>query len=135
MSKISINNISNAIYESIKDKSGNDLDLAIKNVTDFLKNKNLLSKKEDILKKIEEIKDKEEGVIKAKIYTRDKMGNQEEKELERYIKEKYKAKYIELEKIEDKNILGGIKIEIGDEIIDLTLKGKLHQLQNYLITN
>lgn len=135
MAKISINNISNAIYESIKDKNGDDLDLAIKNVTEFLNNKNLLNKKEDILKKLEEIKDKEEGIIKAKVYTRDKLGNKEEKEIEEYIKEKYKAKDIQIEKIEYKSILGGIKIEIRDEIIDLTLKGKLHQLKNYLITN
>ncbi|ETB63721.1 TPA: hypothetical protein DIC38_03005 [Candidatus Nomurabacteria bacterium] len=135
MAKISINNISNAIYESIKDKNGNDLDLAIKNIVEFLKNKNLLSKKEDILKKLEEIKDKEEGIIKMKVYTRDKLGDKEEKELEKYIKEKYRAKDIQIEKLEEKNILGGIRIEIGDEIIDLTLKNKLHQLQNYLITN
>jgi F-type H+-transporting ATPase subunit delta len=135
MAKISINNISNAIYESLKDKKGSDLDLAILNTIQLLKDKHLLSKKEEILERLEKIIDKEEGVVRAKIHTRDKLGSKEEKYLEEYIKHKYKAKQVYLEKIENKEILGGIKVEIGNEITDLSLSKKLHQLQNYLITN
>ncbi len=135
MAKISINNISNAIYESLKDKKGNDLDLAILNTIQLLKEKHLLNKKEEILEKLEGIIDKEDGIVRAKVYTRDKLGNKEEKELEEYLKHKHKAKQVYLEKIENKEILGGIKIEIGNEITDLSLSKKLHQLQDYLITN
>ena len=55
--------------------------------------------------------------------------------LEEFIKKKYKAKeVIQIEKVDEK-LLGGIKIEIGDDIIDATLRNKIKQLQTYLITN
>ena len=52
-----------------------------------------------------------------------------------FIKKKYQAKEVILELKEDDKLLGGIKIEIGDEIIDMTLKNKIKKLQNYLLSS
>ena len=35
----------------------------------------------------------------------------------------------------DEKLLGGFKIEVNDEIIDLTIKNKLEKLQEYLTRN
>jgi F0F1-type ATP synthase delta subunit len=35
----------------------------------------------------------------------------------------------------DEKLLGGIKIKVGDEIIDGTLKNKIKKLENHLIIN
>ena len=101
----------------------------------FLKNKNLLGRKEEILKALEKIINKEEGIVKAKVTTKSHLEKELEKGIEEFIKDKYKAKEVILELKIDEGVLGGIKIEIGDEIIDTTLSNKIHQLQNYLITN
>jgi F0F1-type ATP synthase delta subunit len=58
-----------------------------------------------------------------------------EQEIKEFIKDKYKANTVTIESNEDAKLLGGIKIEIGDDIIDTTLSNKINQLQNYLITN
>ena len=94
-----------------------------------------MGKKEEILKALEKIVNKENGILKAKITTEIKLNEEIVKEIEEFIKKKYKAKEVILELKEDKELLGGIKMEIEDEIIDATLRNKIKQLQTYLITN
>lgn len=135
MASISTKNIAQAIYESSQGKEGALLDTAIMESAVFLKNKNLLGRKEEILKALEKIINKEKGIIKAKVTTKLHLEKELEKGIEEFIKDKYKAKEVILELKTDEGVLGGIKIEIGDDIIDTTLSNKIHQLQNYLITN
>lgn len=135
MASITTKNIAQAIYESSCGKEGAVLDAAIEKCAIYLKDKNLLGKKEEILKALERIINKEEGIIKAKVTTKSKIEKDFEKEIEEFLKSKYKAKEVILELKIDPEVLGGIKIEIEDEIIDTTLSNKIHQLQDYLITN
>lgn len=135
MASLSTKNIAEAIYESSYGKEGALLDDVIMKSAIFLKDKNLLGKKEEILKALEKIINKEEGIIRAKITTRFEVEKELEKKIEEFIKSKYKAKEVILELKIDPQVLGGIKIEVGDEIIDTTLASKIHQLQDYLIKN
>jgi len=135
MASISTKNIAQAIYESSRNKEGALLDTAIIDSAIFLKEKNLLGRKEEILKALEKIINKEEGIIKARVTTKSHLEKELEKGIEEFIKDKYKVKEVILELKNDKDVLGGIKIEIGDEIIDTTLLNKIHQLQDYLTTN
>jgi F-type H+-transporting ATPase subunit delta len=135
MATISIKNIAEAIYESSLGKEGSALSSSLEKSATFLKNRNLLGKKEEILKALEKIINKEVGIVSAKVTTESKLKKEYEKEIEEFIKKKYKAKDVLLELKENPKLLGGIKIEIGDEIIDGTLAHKIKQLQTYLITN
>lgn len=135
MATISIKNLAEAIYESSLGKEGVALSSSLEKSAIFLKDRNLLGKKEEILKALEKIINKEGGIVNAKVTTESKLKKEYEKEIEEFIKKKYKAKEVILELKEDPKLLGGIKIEIGDEIIDGTLLHKINQLQTYLITN
>lgn len=135
MASISIKNLASAIYESSFDKKGVDLDSILAKCVIFMRDKNLIGKKEEILKELEKIINKEEGIVKAKVSTNDKLKDTTEKEIIDLIKKKYKAETVEIDKYENSKLLGGIKIEIGDDIIDTTLSNKIHQLQDYLIKN
>jgi F-type H+-transporting ATPase subunit delta len=135
MASISIKNLATAIYESSFDKEGSSLDSILEKSVIFLRDKNLLGKKEEILKALEDIVNKENGVVKVKITSSEKLKDGIQKEIEEYIKKKYKANNVLVEERVDPILLGGIKLEIGDDIIDTTLLNKIHQLQNYLITN
>lgn len=134
MAKISVNNLASAIYESLKNKEGSDFDLTTQNIINFIRDKHMLGRKDLILEAIEKIIDKENNTIRIKVSTKNKISDIQKKEIEEFIKKKYKAKEVILETKENEKLLGGIKTEIEDEIIDLTLKNKLNQLQNYLIT-
>lgn len=135
MSKISTKNIAKAIYESSIDKDGASLDFVVKNTLTFLHDKRLLGKSKKILEELEKIVNKEEGSLKVKIHSRHKLNKQNIDEIESFIKERYKVKSVIIDEKEDEKLLGGIKIEVGDEVMDLTLKNKIHKLQNYLINN
>jgi len=135
MSTISIKNIASAIYESSINKEGDELDMIIKNSTKLIAHSNLLGKSEQILTELENIIDKEQGRIRAKVKSKIKITDKINNEIIDFIKKRFKAKEVILEITEDPKLLGGIKIEIGDEIIDTTLRYKLNQLQNYLTTN
>jgi len=135
MATISINNLAHAIYESSLNKEGKELDVVTKKAVSLISKKHLLSKSKEIITQLEKIIDKNEEVVRATISSKEKISKKIVEEIEDFIKKRYKAKNTLLEFIIDPKLLGGIKIEIGDEIIDTTLKNKIKKLENYLITN
>ncbi len=135
MATISVNNIARAIYESSENKTGKELEGVTKRAIDMISKKHLMSKSNEILNELEKIIDKNEEVVRAKISSRIKLDKKINDEIENYIKKRYKAKNTILEYIIDEKLLGGIKIEVGDEIIDTTLKNKIKKLQKYLINS
>lgn len=134
MTTISINNLARAIYESSLHKDGKELDVVTKNAVVLISKKHLLSKSKEILAQLEKIIDKNEEIVRAKISSKEKISKKIVDEIEDFIKKRYKAKNTLLEFVIDPKLLGGIKIEIGDEIIDTTLKNRIKKLENYLIT-
>lgn len=135
MTKISINNLAYAIYESSKDKSGEELENVLKNSVKLLSEKRSLGKSKKILNKLEEIIDKRDEIIRVKVHSNTEIKKGTIDEIEDFIKKRYGVKNTILNFEINEKLLGGIKIEVRDEIIDMTLKNKLHKLKNYLITN
>lgn len=136
MATISINNIASAIYESSVNKKGEaDLDNISKKAIDLIKRKNLMSRSKEILLKLEKIVDKNEEVVRAKVSSRINLDKKIIDEIEDFIKKRYKAQNTVLEFKIDSKLLGGIKLEVEDEVIDMTLKNKIKKLQNFLIKN
>lgn len=135
MAKISIKNIAQTIYEITKDKSGHDLESASVKITKYLAQKRLLPKSSEILKKLEEIINKEEGIVPVSITYKKIPENKVTDKIEELLKKRYQAQKILINIKEDKEILGGVKIEGQGEVIDMTFKNKIKQLQDYLITN
>ena len=135
MAKVSTKNIALAIKDMTSGKSGKELEDILVEVVNYLVNKRLTSKSGEILKKLEELLDKDEGVVRAKVTYKEKPEKKLSDQLEELLKKRYKAKEMIIEQNENREILGGVKVEVGDEIIDLTFKNKIKQLQNYLIAN
>jgi F-type H+-transporting ATPase subunit delta len=133
MSKISIQNIAQAIALHTAGKAGADLERANKDTIQFLSKKKMLGRSDEILDAVGKIIDKENGIVRIKVLSAKNIESHEKKELEENIKHKYGAKEIVSEYIEDKTLLGGMKIVIGDEILDTTYRNKLDQLAAHLI--
>ena len=51
------------------------------------------------------------------------------------LKERYQQKEVILVEVLDEKLLGGFKMEVNDEVIDLTIKNKIGKLQEYLTRN
>ena len=135
MAKITTRQIAEAIYESTEGKSADSLSLVIKNAVITIKNKKLFGKSKEILWYLQDIYDKKDGVVRAKISSAKLLSEQERKVIEENLKTKYNAKKIESEYFEKKELLGGMKVEVGNEVWDDTYRNKLQQLSRYLIKN
>ena len=133
MATISNNDIAKAIYLSSKDKTPHELVAHNKNILNFLHRKHLLSKSKNILKKLEQIINKEESRVVVRLKTKDKLKESTKHHLSTFLKERYKVKEIVVNEEEDESLLGGFKVEIEDELIDLSAKNKINKLQEHLI--
>lgn len=134
MAKISIKQVAEAIYSSAKNKSGAELERALANSVEFLARKNLISKAPEILSHLEHISDAEQQILRAKVLSKMPLSKTAADKVETLLKSRYKTKKPALEWKEDKTLIGGIRIETEDEVLDMSLKNKLNQLQNYLLT-
>ena len=135
MATISVNNIASAIYESSQDKDGAELDIVMKKAVDLISKKHLMSKSNEILNQLEKIIDRKDELVRAKISSKVKIDKKITDEIDDFIKKRYKVKHTVLEFTVDEKLLGGMRIEVRDEIIDMTTRNKIKKLQNYLITN
>ena len=124
MAKISTKNLAQAIYGS---------KASVKEVVDFLYKRRLLGKSEEILKELENIENQEKDIVKMKVSSAKDIPDHHKKELEKEMKEKYGAREIVSECFTDRNLLGGMKIEIGEEVLDDTYRNRLNQLSKHLL--
>lgn len=133
MTKISPKTIAEAIYEAAKGKSGGELKSVLERSAQLLRDKRMLGRSKDVLSALQNIIDKKTGVVRMKVTTAKRMEGVERKKLENEITEKYKAQRAIGEFFEKSELLGGVRIEVGDEVLDNTYKNKLRKLENFLI--
>ncbi len=132
MATRTVNDIAKAIHEMTKGKVGVELDAVSKNVVNFLARKRLLRKQKDILLRLEKITNEEEGIIEAGLTSASLLPEKEKKELATFLKKRYgREKVIFKEKI-DERLIGGFKVEVNDEVVDVSIKNKIGKLQEYL---
>lgn len=133
MAIISNNDIARAIYLASKDMNKNEQTALSQRVIKFLSKRRLLSKSRDILSRLGEITNKEESRVVAKVTTPEKLDSRMRTHLEQALKKRYSAKEIFFKENLDSKLLGGYKIEVNDEVIDLSIKNKIGKLQEHLI--
>ncbi len=133
MATLSNNDIAEAIYFLSKDKDAKEQSEISKKVVSFLSKRRLLSKAPEILSRLSKIVNKEEGRVEAKITSAEKIDSKTNSNLQHFLKHRYSAKHVELHEKVDPEILGGIRIEVGDEVIDLSMKNRIRKLQAHLV--
>ena len=75
----------------------------------------------------EELKAQDEGVLDAQIIAAAKISDKEVKDLVKRLETKF-GKKITASVTVDPEIIGGIKIVVGDTVIDASVKGQLQNL-------
>ena len=133
MAKISPKNIAEAIYLGSHCKHGAELENILKRSAQMLSDKRMLGKSEDILFLLQNMIDRKEGIVRLKVTTAKSLNHEEKKKIEEEIKQKYKAEKVISEYFEKEELLGGMRVEVGYEVMDNTYKSKLQKLENFLI--
>ena len=132
MAKISNQDIAKSIYQTLKDKSGSAYSLALKNIVNFLARRRLFSQAPEIFNRLQRIVDQEQGAIRAKVSSAKPLGTRLKHDLIKILERRYKAKEIIFNEEVDEKLIGGFKFEVGDEVIDLSIKNKIKKLTEYL---
>lgn len=135
MTTISNNDIAHAIYLATRDKNKEEQSLVYGRIVKFLGRKRLLPKAPDILLRLNNIINNYEGRITARVSSGTEMNETTKKEIIQILTRRYSVKEVILNEIIDEKLLGGFKVEVGDEVIDLTLKKKIEKLQEHLTSN
>ncbi|MBI3305606.1 F0F1 ATP synthase subunit delta [Candidatus Nomurabacteria bacterium] len=133
MATITPKNIAEAIYNATKDKSGRELEESLRGSVRVLWQKRMIGKSDDILKELQNIFERKEGVVRVKVTTAAKMEEGVRKKLEWELKEKHKARALLSEFFEERDVLGGMRVEVGDEVTDATYRNRLRQLEKFLM--
>ena len=118
-----------ALYELTKDKPENEVSIVIEKFVKNLKQNGLLNKADDIIKRFVKIFNKENNIIEAKIFTSRKLDDKEVGGISDYLLKRYNAKNIEVKVGVDKNLKGGVRIILGEEIVDNSILGRLQKLK------
>jgi len=135
MAKISSKNIAEAVYKATEGKSPAEQELLLKRSVYVLRDKRMLGKSKDILEALQHIIDKKTNTVRLKVITAKNIKEEEREKLEDQIKVKYKGDKVISEFFVKEELLGGMRVEVGDEVQDTTYKNKLRKLEKFLIQN
>lgn len=128
--------IAHAIHEATLGKTGKDLDIVISNTAKFLAKHRLIGKKSEIIfNKLHEIQNTNNKTVEVKVKSKNKLSHASLNEIKHFLTNHYKAEKVEIEEETDESLIGGVKIEVGETIIDMTLRKELDQLQKHLLQN
>ena len=131
--KTTIKQYAQALYKLTKDKSQKEIDVVLEKFVANLKSEQKLKTIEQIVKQFVEIYNKENRIISARVLTGRKIDEDTIENIKNKLKEKYQAEKIELETMIDKKLKGGIKIIVGEDILDGSIAGRLAKLKNSLV--
>ena len=81
-----------------------------------------------------ELTNEENAIAEAKVYTTRPLTEAEHDAISSVFAAKVGKKSLRIENIVDRDIIGGIKLRIGNRIFDGTISGKLSRLERQLLT-
>ena len=117
-----------ALYESLKEAKEDKVDFIFKNFYTVLLRNNDLKLINKIIEKIEEIDKEERGVVEVEVTSAKEIDKDLVSKLRNLIGKKAEIR----EKI-DPSLIGGLKIQINDLLIDGSIKAKLNKLRQSLV--
>lgn len=119
-----------ALYESLRDIGAkeDEVDLVFKNFYSILLRNNDLKLINKIIEKIEEIDKEEKGVVEVEVTGAEEIDKDLVSKLHSLI-----GKKAEIQEKVDPGLIGGLKIQINDLLIDGSIKAKLNKLKQSLI--
>lgn len=99
---------------------------------DFMKKNNDLDKYEEVVAIFEKMCDQQNHTLEIEVVSARKLDEKQLENIKDFVSKKYKADEFVLKNVVDENIIGGICLKIGDEMIDLSVGKQLKDLKKKL---
>ena len=126
MSQDNLKNVINKICENF------NLEILFKNFLNFLISKRRFFYVEKILKSFNEICSEKRGELKAEIRSAKELSQEEIDKITEELSSNFKSK-IKLNYNHDKDLIGGLVVQVGSTMIDTSIRNKLQQIENKMI--
>ena len=121
-----------SLYESIDGAGDKEAKVIIDNFAQTMIRNNHGSKLEKVLRHFSTIWNKNRNIIEAKIISANVLSAKTEAEIKKYIDSKTKGSEVRVERIIDKNIIGGFVLRLDDIVFDLSLKTKVNEIKKII---
>jgi F-type H+-transporting ATPase subunit delta len=102
------------------------------NLLKILNQKNGLGEIAEIAESFQKIASDSAGIMSAEVESATKLETKKLADLQAALEKTYQKK-ISLKVKQNKDLLGGMKIKLGDEVIDVSLAGKLRKLEQAVV--
>ena len=106
---------------------------AVKGFAQYLSKKRLLGKADAIMEEYRKLYNKKHSIVEATVTLISRLADPAKKQLAEAIKKKYNASEVILIEKVDHRLIGGMKIQVGDEVLDTSIQNSLNQLQAQLL--
>ncbi len=132
--RISARQLAQSLYELADGKSKTDIEKSVSDFAQYIYRNRKLKLADKIIEQFRKIYNREKNIAEAEAVTVSKLENQQIREVESYIKDKYGAREVVINNTVDENIKGGIILKIGDEVMDGSVRERLEKLRKILIS-
>ncbi len=130
--KVSAKQYANTLYELTENKNDSEVNNIIVKFVSYVKRSGDFKKTNDIVSQFSNVYNDKNGIIEAIVTSTRQLTSEEWNEIQSFIKNKYSAKSVIINKIVDKKIKGGIIIKVNDEVLDGSVRGRLKLLKRSL---
>ncbi len=106
---------------------------SLKEFATYLKKKGLLRKADAIIADYRRLYNKKHNIVEATVTLTSRLSEHTRVELREALKKKHNAREVHMLEKVDQRLIGGIRIQIEDEVYDSSIQNSLKQLQTELL--
>lgn len=123
------NNVHNSIKkESLQKVFNEELDKNIKNLVFILLDKGRIGELTSIYKEFLNIANKRKDILNIRIMSAQSLSTEQIDKIRDIYLKQYGKKSAEVELVVDKTLIGGLRVQIGDKVVDYTVKSRIDEL-------
>jgi F-type H+-transporting ATPase subunit delta len=122
-----------ALHELVSGKTAAETGAIIKSFVDMLVKKRMIGRSDEVIEAYRQLELKEKGIIEATVSSAQPLAKEAEEKIKELVMKEFGSKHVEISHKINETLLGGAKIQVGDTIIDASLKGRLAILERQLV--
>jgi F-type H+-transporting ATPase subunit delta len=131
--KITPKQYAQSLYESLKGEDKKHASEIVKKFFEVLVKNNNVGQMSRIIEQFAKIWNAENGIAESVVTSAKELDKETVKLLNGYIAEQTGAKEVQITEKVDKDILGGVVIRYGDQVLDGSLKTRISSLKEQMV--
>ena len=130
--KITANQYARTLFELVDNKTEQEIDKLVLNMVKIAGKNRQIKLFPKIIEKFNLIWNDKYKISEVEITSREKLDSETENKIGEYIRRKYKTEKVVINNKIDINIIGGIIIKVGDEVLNQSIAEQLKKLSRNL---